>query len=223
MSGWLPTQFSVGGGWGLGLGLGLGLEGLVPPPLGALPGGSGAGCDRGWGSGRWAGQRCRAQCSAGAVADRQRVSGSGDGDDAPMVQPMMIGAQQHQVVQLGGAAVLPVPDVVGVQTPGGATPGHRAGRMAILQGTAQPAADQPGRPPRPDGLPGAFQPRLTRGITSQVAPISVRQQRPQMQRRDLVLDIHMHHHRGVLPVRPGSHLGVPAGLDQAQERVTGVR
>jgi hypothetical protein len=26
----------------------------------------------------------------------------------------MVGTQQHQVVQLGGAAVLPVPDVVGV-------------------------------------------------------------------------------------------------------------
>ena len=78
------------------------LEGLVPPPVGALAGGSGAGRHRGWGLGRWAGQRSWAQRSTGAVGDAQILWGSGDGDDAPMVQPVMVGAEQHQVVQLGG-------------------------------------------------------------------------------------------------------------------------
>jgi hypothetical protein len=88
------------------------LEWLVPPPIGALAGGSGAGRDRGRGFRRWAGKRSRAEWSAGAVGDGQIVWGSSDGDDTPMVQPVMIGADQHQVGQLGGAAVFPVPDVV---------------------------------------------------------------------------------------------------------------
>jgi hypothetical protein len=78
-------------------------------------------------------------------------------------------------------------------------------------------------PPGTDGLPLTFQPHLTGGITGQISAIGVGQQRPQMQSGDLVLDVQMHHHRGVLPVRPGSHLGVPAGVDQTQERRTGVR
>ena len=76
---------------------------------------------------------------------------------------------------------------MGVQTAGGSTSGHRAGGVAVLKGTAQPAADQPRRPPRADRLPVAFEPHLTGGITGQVAAIGVGQQRPQMQSSDLVL------------------------------------
>ena len=43
----------VGGRWWLWL------EGLVPPPVGAFAAGSGVGGDRGWGCGRWSGQRRR--------------------------------------------------------------------------------------------------------------------------------------------------------------------
>ena len=90
-----------------------------------------------------------------------------------MMQPVMIGADQHQVVQLGGAAVFPVPDVVGVQTAGGATTGHRAAGVAVLEGTAKPAADQAGRPPGADDLPVTFEPHFTGGITGQVSAISL--------------------------------------------------
>ena len=65
-----------------------------------------------------------------------------------MVQPVMIGAYQHQVVQLGGAAVFPVPDVVCVETAGGSAAGNRAGGVAVLKGTAKPAVDQAGRSAR---------------------------------------------------------------------------
>ena len=65
-----------------------------------------------------------------------------------MVQPVMIGAYQHQVGQLGGAAVFPVPDVVCVQTAGGTAAGNRAGGVAVLEGTAKPAVDQAGRSAR---------------------------------------------------------------------------
>ena len=201
----------------------LGLEWLIPPPVGAFAGRSGAWRHRGWGSVRWAGQRSWAQRSAGAVGDGELVCGSGDGDDAPMVQPMMIGAEQHEVVQLGRPAVFPVPDVVGVQTAGGPAAGHRAGAVAVLEGTAQPAADQPRRPPRADDLPVTFEPHLTGGITGQVSAIGLGEQRTQMQRSDALLDVEMHDHGGVLPVGPASHLGVPAGLDQTHERRAGAR
>jgi hypothetical protein len=68
------------------------LEGLVPPPVGAFAGGSGAGCHRGWGLGWWARQRSRAQWLTVAVDDRQGVRGPGDGDDAAMVQPVVVEA-----------------------------------------------------------------------------------------------------------------------------------
>ena len=44
-----------------------------------------------------------------------------------------------------------------------------------------------------------------------------------MQRRDALLDVQMHHHRGVLPVGPARGLGVPPGLDQPHERLTAAR
>ena len=68
------------------------LEWFIPPPVGALARGPGAGRDRGWGSGRWAGQRSWTQRSASAVGDGQIVWGSGDGDDASMVQPVVVRA-----------------------------------------------------------------------------------------------------------------------------------
>ena len=114
----------------------------------------------------------------------EMVCGSGDGDDAAMVQPVVIGADQHQVGQLGGAAVFPVPDVVGVQTAGGATTGNRAGAVAVLQRAAQPAADQPGRPAGADDLAVTFEPDFAGGITGQVSAFGLGEQRTQMQRRD---------------------------------------
>ena len=78
------------------------------------------------------------QCLAVAVGDDEVVGGSGDGDAAAVVQPVVIRAQQHQVVQFGGAAVLPVPDVMGVQTAGGPAAGDHAGagRGAPARGAA---------------------------------------------------------------------------------------
>ena len=61
---------------------------------------------------------------------------------AAMMQPMVIRTEQHQVVQLGRPAVLPVPDVMSVQTTGGPAAGHRAGPVAVLEGTAQPPTDR---------------------------------------------------------------------------------
>src|ERR1700758_2680548 len=92
----------------------LGLEGFIPPPLGALAGSSRAGRDRGRGLSGWARQRSRAQWSAGFVGDGESVCGSGDGDGPTMMQPVMVRAEQHQVGQFGGAAVFPVPEVMGV-------------------------------------------------------------------------------------------------------------
>src|SRR5215217_6722549 len=92
----------VGGWWWLGL------EGLVPPPVGALAGGPGTRWHRRRGTVRRTRERSCAQPSTGAVGDDEVVCGSGDGDDASMVQPVVIRAYQHQVGQLGGAAVLPV-------------------------------------------------------------------------------------------------------------------
>src|SRR6185312_6599176 len=110
------------------------------------------------------------------------VCGSGDGDDASMVQPVMIWTYQHQVVQFGEAAVFPVPDVMCVQTSGSSTTGHRAGRVAVLQSTTKPAADQPGRSAGANDLTVTLKPHFTGGITQQVPAVRLRQQRTQMQR-----------------------------------------
>ena len=110
------------------------------------------------------------------------VCGSGDGDDAAMVQPVVIGADQHQVVQLGGPAVFPVPDVVGVQTAGGPAAGNRARGVAVLKGAAKPAVDLAGRSAGADELAVTFEPDLTGGIAGQVSAFGVGQQRAQMQR-----------------------------------------
>ena len=44
-----------------------------------------------------------------------------------------------------------------------------------------------------------------------------------MQRSDALLNVEMHHHGGVMPVGAARGLGVPAGLDQTHERLTGAR
>ncbi len=130
-----------------------------------------------------------------------------------MVGPVVIGADQHQVGQLGGAAVFPVPDVVGVQTAGSTTAGNRAAGLAVLEGAAKPPVDQPARPPGADDLPATFEPDFTAGITAQVSAFSIGEQRTQVQRGGALLDIEVHHHRGVLPVGAAGRLDIPAGLD----------
>lgn len=52
-----------------------------------------------------------------------------------MVCPVVIRAHQHQVGQLGGPTVLPMSDVVGVQTPGGPTTGNHTRAVAMLNAT----------------------------------------------------------------------------------------
>ena len=106
-----------------------------------------------------------------------------------MVQPVVIRAHQHQVGQFGGAAVFPVPDVVGVQTAGGAAARNGAAAVAVLQCAAKPAADQPGRPPGADDLAVAFEPDFAGGVTGQVSAVGRREQRTQMQCSDALLDV----------------------------------
>ncbi len=93
----------------------------------------------------------------------------------------------------------------------------------MLQGAVQPAVDHAGRPPGAEELAVAFEPGFAGGIAAEVAALGVRQQRTQMQCGDAVLDIDVHHHRGVLAVGAAGRLGVPAGLDQPQERLDGAR
>ena len=114
----------------------------------------------------------------------------------------MVRADQHEVVQFGFAAVLPMPYVVCVQTPGRFTAGHRTGGVAVLECAAQPAVDQPGRSPGADGLPVAFEPHFTGGVAGQVSAVGVGEQRTQMKRCGLGLDIEVHHHGGVMAVGP---------------------
>ena len=88
---------------------------------------------------------------------------------------MVIRADQHQVAQLGGTAVLPVPDVVGVQTAGGPTARNRTGGVAVLQRAAKPPVNHPGCSAGADGLTVAFKPDFTGGITGQVLAFGVGQ------------------------------------------------
>ena len=61
-------------------------------------------------------------------------------------------------------------------------PGTAQHGVAVLERTAQPAVDQPGRPPGADDLAVAFEPHLTGGITDQVSAFGLGEQRTQMQR-----------------------------------------
>jgi hypothetical protein len=87
---------------------------------------------------------------------------------------MVIRAYQHQVEQLGETAVLPVPDVVGVQTAGGTTAGNRARGVAVLERAAKPPVDQAGRSAGADDLAVTFEPDFTGGITGQLSAFGVR-------------------------------------------------
>ena len=60
------------------------------------------------------------------------------------------------------------------------------------------------------------------GVAEQVLAVGVGQQRTQVQGGEALLEVEVHHHGGVLPVRAPRHVGVPPGLDEAHERVDGV-
>ena len=98
------------------------------------------------------------------------------------MQPVVIRAQQYEIVQFGFAAVFPVPDVMRMQSASGAAAGYRAGGVAVLEGTAQPAVDCAGGSAGADELPVAFEPHLAGGITGQVLAVGIGEQRSQMQR-----------------------------------------
>ena len=103
---------------------------------------------------------------------------------------------------------------------GRATTGHRTGRMAVLQGATQAAVDGTGgAPPRTDGLSVAVEPHFAGGVTRKVLALSVGKQRAQMQVGDAILDVEVHHDGGALAVRAARGVGVPAGFDQAHERL----
>jgi hypothetical protein len=91
--------------------------------------------------------------------------------------------------------------------------------MAMLEGTTKPPVDHPRRSARANDPPGALEPNLAGGITGQVPTFGIGEQRTQMQRGDALLDIEMDHHGGVLSMRAAGGVGVPPGLDQAQERL----
>ena len=68
-----------------------------------------------------------------------------DGPAVVVDDPVVLGAQQHQVVQGGRAAVGPVPDVVGVAPAGGsAAAGERAAAVAHDQRPPQRGRDDAG-------------------------------------------------------------------------------
>jgi hypothetical protein len=85
-------------------------------------------------------------------------------------------AHQHQIAEFGGAAVLPVDEVVGMQAVGGAAAWHDTRAViAMLKGAAQSTADGAGFAPVADRLAVAFEPHLTAGSTEQIAAIIVGQ------------------------------------------------
>jgi hypothetical protein len=53
-----------------------------------------------------------------------------------VVESVVVGADQCEVVEFGLAAVFPVPDVVGVQTAGGSAAGDDAAAVAVFECTA---------------------------------------------------------------------------------------
>ena len=136
---------------------------------------------------------------------------------------MVIRAHQHQVVQFGGATVFPVPDVVCVQSAGGAAARHGAGGVTVLECAAKSPVDSAGCSAGTDDPAVTLEPDLTGGITGEVLPLSVGQQRTEVQSRGALLDIDVHHHGGALPMRAAGCLGVPTGVNQAHERFGSVR
>ena len=111
-----------------------------------------------FGSGRWVG---------GAV-------GSVEGEpplivcDLPYVfveEPVVPSAEKDQIVQVGGSALAPVEDVVGVDPGGPSAAGEPASPVAGLEQPSQPPGDRHGPPSHPDDpvvpLDGAFDDRIT--------------------------------------------------------------
>ena len=101
----------------------LGSEGGVPPPVGAFAGRPLAGGDGWWGLCGWSGQRRVGQVLAVGVGDDELVGGPDEGDPAGVVQPMVVRADEDEIVQLGQAAVFPMSEVVGVQAGWGVSDG----------------------------------------------------------------------------------------------------
>src|SRR4029079_8620773 len=130
------------------------------------------------GCGGWSCQGSRGELVSVAVGDGDVGCGSGDGDVAAVVGPVVIRAQQHQVVQFGGSAVFPVPYVVGVQTAGRAAAGHGAGGVAVFQSTTKPAVDGAGGASGAERLAVAFEPHFAGGVAGQVLAVGVGEQRP---------------------------------------------
>ncbi len=112
-------------------------------------------------------------------------------------------------------------DVVGVQTAGRPAPGHHAAAVTVLQHPPQPPTDLAGGPPGPDDLPVTVKPDLTVRLARQVPAVTVGQHRAEMQCRGAALDVQVHDHGGVLPMRAPRDIGVPPGVDQADEAVHG--
>ncbi|ANW63058.1 hypothetical protein BCA37_05020 [Mycobacterium sp. djl-10] len=75
--------------------------------------------------------------AAGGVGDHQAAGRPGQGDAPCVVQAVVIGTHQDEIVEFGGAAVFPVDQVVGVQAAGGAATGHHTRAViAVLEGSA---------------------------------------------------------------------------------------
>jgi hypothetical protein len=70
------------------------------------------------------------------VGDDETVRGSGDGDDPAMMSPVMVRTDQDEILEFGGPAVLPMPDVMGVQTTGGPTTRYHTAAITMLQHAA---------------------------------------------------------------------------------------
>ena len=196
------------------------LEGGVPPPVGAFTGRPLAGGDGWWGLCGWSGQRRVGQVLAVGVGDDELVGGPNEGDPAGVVQAVVVRTDEDEVVQLGQAAVLPMNQVMGVQAAGRAAAGHHTTAIPMLQRPTQPPVDRARRAAGADRAPGPFEPHLTGRITGKVLALDVGEQRTQMQRTHMLVDVDVHDHRGVLGVRAPRHLGVPAGGDQLHEGVS---
>jgi len=69
----------------------------------------------------------------------------------------------------------------------------------------------------------AVHPQFAGGVAEQQAPLGVGEHRSQMQPGRTLFDVQVDHDGGVLPVWAARRVGVPAGFDQAGERVDGGR
>jgi hypothetical protein len=71
-------------------------------------------------------------------------------------EPVVIAAQQHEILQVGRSVVAPVPDVMTL-TPAGRpiTAGESATPVAEREGAAEGSGDQAGLPAEVEGLAGA--------------------------------------------------------------------